>query len=118
MNKTLFAILLFLLLLVTGVSRADVIMGDANQDGEVTISDVVATTNHIHNDTPAVFRNEAADVNGDGIITIADIVGIINIIHYSSYESSGIVSLGTSINDWVEGNGGGEELTLSQEYGD
>lgn len=114
----LVVVILLLLFLQSLPMCADTVKGDANNSGAVNVADIVAVTNHIHGNTPEEFNATAADVNESGSITVADIVGIINIIHYSSYESSGIVSLGASINDWVEGNGGGEELTQSQEYGD
>lgn len=122
-NKNLFRLLLvgIILLLLFPLSlptRADVVKGDANLDGEVTVSDVVAVTNHLHDETPDVFSSEAADVNEDSQLSISDVVGIINLIHYGAYDVSGIVSPSATINDWVDGNGGGEELTQSQDFGD
>ncbi|MBO4720135.1 MAG: dockerin type I repeat-containing protein [Prevotella sp.] len=56
------------------------IMGDANNDGEVTAADIVAITNYIIGNTPAGFSKANADVNLDGVINIADIVAVSNII--------------------------------------
>ena len=56
------------------------IKGDANGDGNVTISDVVAIVNKILGNPSENFKEAAADVNGDGEITIADAVGVMNII--------------------------------------
>jgi len=56
------------------------IMGDANMNGSVSISDVVAAINYALEQAPAQFNLAAADINGDGEITIIDIVKIVNII--------------------------------------
>ena len=56
------------------------IKGDANGDGNVTISDVVAIVNKILGNPSENFKEAAADVDGDGQITIADAVGVVNII--------------------------------------
>ena len=57
-----------------------VIKGDVNEDGNVDISDVVATVNYILGTTPAVFNLTAADVNDDNGVDISDVVGIVNMI--------------------------------------
>ena len=58
----------------------DIILGDANGDGEVNVNDVTVVINYIleKNPTPFVFDN--ADVNGDGGVTVLDVTAIINII--------------------------------------
>jgi hypothetical protein len=56
------------------------IMGDANMDEKVNISDVVAVVNYILERNPAKFDFAAADVSGDGNIRMGDVVGIVNII--------------------------------------
>ena len=56
------------------------IKGDANGDGNVTISDVVAIVNKILGNPSENFKEAAADVDGDGQITITDAVGVMNII--------------------------------------
>lgn len=58
----------------------DVMMGDANGDGIVNVSDVTAMINHILGKTPTPFNVSAADVNGDNIINVTDVTGAINII--------------------------------------
>ena len=55
-------------------------VGDANSDGQVTISDAVAIANFIFGNPSASFSKSAADVNGDGNITISDAVGIVDMI--------------------------------------
>ncbi len=57
-----------------------VILGDANGDGKVTITDAVGIVNHILDNPSADFSSEAADTNGDEKITITDAVGVVNII--------------------------------------
>ena len=54
--------------------------GDANADGTVDVSDVVAVVNHILDRTSANFDTEAADANNDGTIDVSDVVAIVNII--------------------------------------
>lgn len=60
--------------------------GDANGDGEVTITDAVAIVNYILGNASTGFNAEAANVNGDvdeegnPIISITDAVGVVNII--------------------------------------
>lgn len=56
------------------------IKGDANGDGNVTITDAVAIVNNILGNPSENFKEAAADVDGDGQITIADAVGVMNII--------------------------------------
>ena len=54
--------------------------GDANADGEVNVTDIVATVNKIMGHEDASFNIEAADVNKDGEINVTDIVMMVNII--------------------------------------
>ena len=60
------------------------VLGDANGDGKVTITDAVAVVNSILGSTQGVFIKRAADVDGNGDISITDAVGIVNIILNSS----------------------------------
>lgn len=50
------------------------VRGDANDDGTVTVTDIVATANHILGSTPSGFNKDAADSNLDKQITVTDIV--------------------------------------------
>lgn len=54
--------------------------GDANQDGLVNVTDIVATVNYIMEQPSADFNKEAADVNHDGFVNVTDIVQMVNII--------------------------------------
>ena len=57
-----------------------VISGDANGDGNVTITDAVAVVDYILGNAPEGFNVEAADVNNDGNVNITDAVAIVDII--------------------------------------
>ena len=57
--------------------------GDANGDGYVDISDVVAVVNYILNGGATgtgTFIFENADTNNDGAVDISDVVGVVNMI--------------------------------------
>lgn len=56
------------------------LLGDANDDGEVTVADYVAVGHYIQGRTPAQWNATNADVNGDGAINVADYIGIVHII--------------------------------------
>ena len=49
------------------------LLGDANNSGTVSITDVVVTAQHVLELNPQPFVFEAADVNVDGNITVADV---------------------------------------------
>ncbi|MCR5130270.1 MAG: C10 family peptidase [Prevotella sp.] len=63
---------------VTPVEKT-VLLGDINEDGEVTIADVTALVNYLlgQNETA---KFEVCDVNADGEVTIADVTALVNII--------------------------------------
>ena len=63
------------------------IMGDANNSGTVTVTDIVVTARYILNYHPDPFVFGAADVNGDGNITVTDIVIIAQMIMDGAPES-------------------------------
>ena len=56
------------------------ILGDANNDGFVNISDVTVIINYILNKNPEGFVIDNADANGDHLINMSDVTAIINII--------------------------------------
>ena len=56
------------------------IPGDANGDGLVNVTDIVATVNYIMENPTGTFDKVAADVNKDGFINVSDIVAMVNII--------------------------------------
>lgn len=71
---------------LSNVSVSNIIMGDVNNDGIVTVSDVVTTARYILNYNPEPFEFDAADMNGDSKITITDVVKIANLILDQDYE--------------------------------
>ena len=56
------------------------ILGDANGDGEITISDAVLIISYVIGETPSGFNLTNADVNKDGNVTVADAVKVIDMI--------------------------------------
>ncbi len=71
---------------LSGTFPLAILPGDANGDGDVTITDAVAVVNYILGNPSENFNKAAANVNGDTdedgepIISITDAVGIVNII--------------------------------------
>ena len=55
-------------------------LGDVNADGDITIRDIITTSQYILGENPSPFIFAAADVSGDNEITIRDMVGISNLI--------------------------------------
>ena len=66
---------------ITTRNPVETLLGDANQDGEVNVIDVVVIVNHIVNlellEPMGVY---ISDVDGNGNINILDVIQIINII--------------------------------------
>lgn len=58
----------------------DHILGDANGDGILNVTDIVATVNYIMEKPSDDFNKKAADLNGDGDINVTDIVKMVSII--------------------------------------
>lgn len=59
---------------------AQVLPGDVNGDGTVTIQDVVAIVDYTLGKGSSAFNEKAADVTGDGQINVSDVVGVVNIL--------------------------------------
>lgn len=58
----------------------EIVLGDANGDGEVTTSDAVLAVSFVlETETPTDEQFAATDVNASGDITVSDAVGIVNI---------------------------------------
>ena len=57
-----------------------VILGDANADGSVSITDVGLMIDHILGNTPGGYHPLMADVNADGTVSITDVGLVIDII--------------------------------------
>ena len=56
------------------------VKGDANGDGVVNVTDIMAVANYILKIQMQTFYEAAADVNGDNSVNVTDIMGIANII--------------------------------------
>ncbi len=56
------------------------LLGDANGDGQVTVTDVMLTVNYVQKSNVERFSFRNADINFDNKITVADIMGIVNIL--------------------------------------
>ena len=56
------------------------ILGDANNSGTVTVTDVVVTARYVLNYHPSPFVFGAADINVDGNITVTDVVLIAQMV--------------------------------------
>ena len=72
---------------LSNVAVTNIIKGDANNSGDITIADVVVTAKYILFQNPDPFNLEAADMNGDSKITITDVVKIANLILDQDYEN-------------------------------
>ena len=56
------------------------LLGDANGDGEVSLSDIMLVVDAILSDDTSILILANADIDGDGNISLADIMGIVSII--------------------------------------
>ena len=56
------------------------LVGDANRDNRVNVTDIMAVANYILKQPSSSFNEKAADVNNDNRINVTDIMGIANII--------------------------------------
>ena len=65
---------------MTFVVKVGGLKGDANNDGQVTMSDVVAVVNYVLARPSDNFNLYNADVNNSGDISMADVVGVVNIV--------------------------------------
>ena len=68
------------------ITTAPYIIGDANSDGKVNVSDFTAIAHHILGSTPVVFSSGAADANQDSKINVADLTAVAHLILYGSIE--------------------------------
>ena len=53
-------------------------MGDANDDGKISIADAVIMTDYILNRNPENFNATAADMNGDSQVTMTDVIQVLD----------------------------------------
>ena len=59
---------------------SDALLGDADEDGSVTVADITTIAAYILGKAPEKFNFTNADVDADGAITVADITGTAGII--------------------------------------
>lgn len=59
------------------VTSAQVLIGDVNGDGSVSVTDVGMIISYILEKDPVGFIKDAADVNGDGDISVTDVGALI-----------------------------------------
>ena len=96
--------------------------GDANQDGQLSVLDVVVTINHILN--VASLDEDglcAADISGDGVVNVLDVVQIVNTIlapkaNNNSATSAELIKSANGLSYKSNGTVGGFEITI--EHGD
>ena len=60
------------------VEKDMTVLGDANGDMRVNVSDIVEIVNDILGKPSAKYNRNAADVNGDGQVNVTDIVNVVN----------------------------------------
>ncbi|MDO4510995.1 MAG: leucine-rich repeat protein [Bacteroidales bacterium] len=60
--------------------RRRVLLGDANDDGMVNVSDITTIINHILGNEPEPFSKTGADCNCDGVINVSDVTATVNVI--------------------------------------
>ena len=106
-----------------GYFTRTVMMGDANDDGFVTIADAVATVTNILNEaTNEYFSQTKADMNSDSEIDIFDVTLIVNAVLAArpapAYNDGSIaandVRLEANANSLTMGINGSEEYTAFQ----
>lgn len=59
---------------VNGYITVDNLRGDANDDGQITVADVIALRRYLAGGYGVEINNATSDVNGDGEISIADVI--------------------------------------------
>ena len=64
----------------TTIPISNILLGDANGDGMVNVTDAVLVVNYLLDQECPVFFFENADINGDEETNVSDVVGIVNII--------------------------------------
>ena len=67
---------------IAGESIDDILVGDANSDGTVSIGDVTIIIAYLLNGSAENFDAAAADVNGDRRISIVDVTSLITMLQH------------------------------------
>lgn len=63
------------------------LMGDANGDGRVNVTDIAMLVAWINGKNPVGFSGDASDMDGNGVWNIADIVKMVEVINSGSLRS-------------------------------
>ena len=86
-------------------------LGDANADGSVNVSDIVEMVNYILNNASSRFVKVAADMNEDGEVNVTDIVSLVAVIMSDGHANTraAIVDEDTS-SDYLTLNENGDNL--------
>lgn len=74
-------------------TKTDIIPGDVNGDGKVSIEDIAALISYLNGKTPSGFVSAAADLTENNMIDVNDVKTLSNII---LGKNSGSVSLPVS----------------------
>ena len=88
------------------------LMGDANGDGSINVTDVMLIVNHILGNTLPVFVEECANVNGDARIDVADVMLLVNMILNSSNNVPSVALPATSVLEAVPTSANKVELRM------
>ena len=59
---------------------SQILMGDANLDGDISVTDIITAVSYVLGEDPEVFGFANADMDGNGEISIADITAIVDLI--------------------------------------
>jgi hypothetical protein len=63
-----------------GLSKQSILVGDANGDGVINVTDVVYLINHLYVGGPPPTPWEAGDANCNGEINVSDVIFLINFL--------------------------------------
>ena len=69
------------------IAVSSYMIGDANNDGQVNVTDLTAIAHHILGNTPNRFNEKAADANSDGNINVTDLTATAHLILYGTITS-------------------------------
>ena len=94
-----------------GFFKTNGLPGDANDDGNVTVADVMMTVNEVLGENLPAFMKKNADINNDGKITVADVMAIVNLV-LSGESNSAPRNAYQSMSDAMAVTAKGNELTL------
>ena len=71
--------------LQTSFNVYEILLGDANNDGDINMADAISVVNYILGNPDPSFNAEAADANQDGKISMADVMFIVNYIKNGTF---------------------------------